>query len=230
MVLTLDKCADAGTWQDAEETRVNSPSNVVLLARAIRNVTKDKNPGIEQIVYYQSGIGTSFDAVTRIWTGLFGEGLMDHVREAYGFLVANWIPGDEIYLFGFSRGAYTARSVGGLISEFGMLTKRGMDGIGYVLDAYRKKELGVPTEFKTLTDKYERSATNVPIQFIGVWDTVGSLGIPDAYLFGMKLPVVNAVLGKINAQYQFSDTNLHSNIKFACQAYLLVKAITVVWR
>ena len=81
---------------------MNSPSNVVLLSRAINKTAAD---GTEQISYYQRGIGTTFGLLTRLRSGAVGDGLMEHVREAYGFIVHNWEPGDEIYLFGFSRGA-----------------------------------------------------------------------------------------------------------------------------
>jgi uncharacterized protein (DUF2235 family) len=198
---------------------MTSPTNITLLSRAILQKTRT---GTEQIVLYQPGIGTSLDALTRIWTGTFGEGLMSNVREVYGFIVNNWEEGDEIYLFGFSRGAYTARSAAGLICRFGLLTKRGMDGIGYVLDAYRKHLLTKPGEIETLASKYERKSANVPIKFVGVWDTVGSLGIPDLYIFGIRASAFDYILGKINQQYQFSDTNLHPMIQYAFQAYHLL--------
>jgi uncharacterized protein (DUF2235 family) len=187
-----------------------------LLARAIKKSE-------DQIVYYQAGVGSSLGLWERL-RGAFGVGLMEHVREAYGFLAHNWIPGDEIYLFGFSRGAYTARSVAGLISDFGLLSKRGMDGIGEVLDAYRKSEPTADKQkaFDALGKKYERTAINVPIQFIGVWETVGELGIPDFYMGSWNLSLLNSlILKRINAQYQFSDVNLHDNVKNAFHAYIL---------
>jgi uncharacterized protein (DUF2235 family) len=211
---------DAGTWQDSEESTMVSPSNVTLLSRAILPISKQPtNPNVEQIVYYQAGVGTSYGQLQRVAAGAVGAGLMEHVREAYGFIVHNWRPGDEIYLFGFSRGAYTARSVSGLISVFGLLTKRGMDGIAIVLDAYRHKKLSDPATFHTLTSNYERSAVNVPVKVVGVWDTVGSLGIPDLYIGGWKPPGIAAVLDAIDENYQFADTNLHANVEFAFQAY-----------
>jgi len=76
---------------------MNSPTNVVLLARAILQQTKEKNPGTEQIVLYQPGVGTSLSTFTRIFGGAFGIGLMENIREAYGFLCANWTEGDEMY-------------------------------------------------------------------------------------------------------------------------------------
>lgn len=207
-----------GTWQDSDEGTMTTPTNLTLMSRVILQTTIKKNPGTEQVVLYQPGVGTSLSTATRVAGGAFGEGLMEMVREAYGFIVHNWNEGDEIYLFGFSRGAYTARSVAGLICIFGLLTKRGMDGIGYVLDAYRGRLLTQPAEIEKLAAKYERRSTNVPIKFVGVWDTVGSLGIPDLYIFGIRASAFDYVLGKINEQYQFSDTNLHPMIENAFHA------------
>ena len=133
----------------------------------------------------------------------------------------------RIYLFGFSRGAYTARATAGVICKFGLLTARGMDGIGYVLDAYGKHQLTDPKVVADLASKYERregldkaNKWSIPIKFVGVWDTVGSLGIPDLYIFGMRASLFDSVLAKINEKYQFADTNLHPNIEFAFHAYL----------
>jgi uncharacterized protein (DUF2235 family) len=198
---------------------MTSPTNITLLSRAILQKTKTKNPGTEQVVLYQPGIGTTYSSMTRVWAGAFGEGLIENIREAYGFIVHNWVEGDEIYLFGFSRGAYTARSVAGLISKFGLLSKRGMDGIGYVLDAYRAHLLDDPSQVDKLASKYERKSVTVPIKFVGVWDTVGSLGIPDLYIFGVKASALDFVLGKINQQFQFADTDLHPMIENAFHAY-----------
>ena len=211
----------AGTWQDSDDGTMITPTNITLLSRAILQKTKVKNPGTEQIVFYQPGVGTSLDALARLKGGAFGDGLIDDVREAYGFIVHNWEEGDEIYIFGFSRGAYTARSVVGLICRFGLLTKRGMDGIGYVLDAYRHHLLTQPGEIEILASKYERRSANVPIKFVGVWETVGSLGIPDLYILGVRASAFDYVLGKINEQYQFSDTDLHPMIQHAFHAYHL---------
>ena len=210
-----------GTWQDNTESTMISPTNITLMSRAILPVTpKDsKKPGVEQIVYYQAGVGTSYGTLERVRAGAVGEGLMEHVREVYGFIAHNYAEGDEIYLFGFSRGAYTARSVSGLISLFGLLTKRGMDGIAYVLDAYRRNELINKAIIDQLGGKYERGFVNVPIKVVGVFDTVGSLGIPDIYVGGWKVPGVDEILSLVDKNYQFADTNLHPNVEHAFQAY-----------
>jgi uncharacterized protein (DUF2235 family) len=78
---------------------MKSPTNATLMARAILQTTVRKNPGTEQIVLYQPGIGTSLSKLTRLYAGAFGEGLMQNVREAYGFISANWSEGDEMYPF-----------------------------------------------------------------------------------------------------------------------------------
>jgi uncharacterized protein (DUF2235 family) len=222
-----------GTWENADEGSMTSPSNVTLLSRAIKQITTVNNPGTEQIVMYQPGIGTNYGWFTRMRAGAFGLGLLQNIREAYGFISHNWSPGDEshrppwhrfsdvsrIYLFGFSRGAYTARATAGIICKFGLLTKRGMDGIGYVLDAYGKHELEDPVKIAALAAKYERKSADVPIKFVGVFDTVGSLGIPDLYIFGIRASLFDSLLAKINQQYQFSDTDIHPNIELAFHAY-----------
>ena len=209
-----------GTWDNANTGDPSeSPSNVVLISRSIHKHSTIKNPA-EQIVFYQGGIGTdALGAYSRLKAGAFGAGLMANVREAYAWISHNWCPDDEIYLFGFSRGAYTVRSIAGLICSFGILTRRGMDGIADVLNAYRQHQFKDPDYLRALGEKYERVAPAVPVKCIGVWDTVGSLGIPDTYILGKTLWPVDAILGRINAQYQFSDTNLHPNVEFAFQAY-----------
>ena len=93
------------------------------ISRAIRAETSD---GIQQVVYYQAGVGTGISLKDRLLGGAIGAGLAENIREAYSFIANNWAPGDEIFLIGFSRGAYTARSVADLIGVMGLLTKAGM--------------------------------------------------------------------------------------------------------
>ena len=104
-------CCD-GTWNDADSAA--EFTNVVRIARTIKPIDTRSNPATPQIVYYHSGVGTS-DALDRVVGGAVGLGLSRNVRDAYAFLAANYCEGDEIFLFGFSRGAYTARSVAGLL-------------------------------------------------------------------------------------------------------------------
>src|SRR5579862_4780352 len=105
-----------GTGQDADGETLQSPSNVCLLSRTVKPVGTKKigvdgepldDDNVDQIVYYQAGVGTKFGRITKLLGDATGAGLKQNVREAYGFICHNWRVGDEIYLFGFSRGAYT---------------------------------------------------------------------------------------------------------------------------
>ncbi len=124
-----------GTWDDSDygyskpmlpwqkETAV-PPSNVTRICRCIN--TFDEEKGRQQIVYYQAGVGSEDNLKDKIIGGLAGFGLAEHVREAYAFLVHNYVPGDEIILLGFSRGAFTARTIGAMVADLGLLTMKGM--------------------------------------------------------------------------------------------------------
>jgi hypothetical protein len=97
-----------------------------------------------------------------------------------------------------------------------------MDGIGYVLDAYQASKFkgpNGPAQIAQLAAKYERKAAIAPIKMVGVFDTVGSLGIPDFYILGQRAALLDDLLGKFNEKYQFSDVSLHPNIEFAMHAY-----------
>ena len=105
-------CFD-GTWN---RLAADCPTNVVLVAEMTKPIASN---GIPQIVYYDEGIGTARDE--RFRGGAFGKGMMDNIREAYRFLLFNYEPGDHIFAFGFSRGAFTARSFVGFIRHAGIL-------------------------------------------------------------------------------------------------------------
>lgn len=127
-----------GTWLNSDgslhDGQIAPPSNVTRITRAIPSVSAD---GIQQIVYYQAGVGSIGTAAGKAIGGISGWGLAEHVREAYTFIANNWSMGDEIFLIGFSRGAFTARSVGGLISQIGVMTKRGLHTFPVVYQASR---------------------------------------------------------------------------------------------
>ena len=115
-----------GTWKRIDAP---DPTNVARLAQAVLPVAPGRVP---QIVCHLDGVGTGQGtgrvsrALDRALGGAFGQGLMASVAAAYRFLVFTWAPGDEIQLFGFSRGAYTARSLAGLIRNVGILPRRVM--------------------------------------------------------------------------------------------------------
>ncbi|KAI0131646.1 hypothetical protein F4776DRAFT_664471 [Hypoxylon sp. NC0597] len=127
-------CCD-GTWQNSDNGYVKPtasnpiptlqiPSNVTRISRAFKRNCSD---GTFQIVYYQSGVGSRSGIVDKILGGAFGLGIAENIREAYAYICANYVDGDEIVLVGFSRGAFTARSIGGMISDLGLLTREGME-------------------------------------------------------------------------------------------------------
>ena len=97
------------------------------MTRIARAILPETESGIPQIVYYQAGIGTEGTWWDHIYGGGTGAGLSENIREAYSFLAKNYMPDDEIFLIGFSRGAFTARSIGSMIASVGLLTTKGME-------------------------------------------------------------------------------------------------------
>ena len=110
-----------GTWNTSEDESV---TNVRRVHDALDVTTKDEHP---QLSYYQDGVGTEGDLVARLLGGIAGFGLDQKVMDAYYWLARTYAPGDRIALFGFSRGAYTARSVAGMIAACGLIDTRDVD-------------------------------------------------------------------------------------------------------
>ena len=127
-------CCD-GTWDSPENTKL-APSNVVRLARALLPGASD---GVPQVLYYDPGVGTG-DILDKLTGGAFGSGLSLNVREAYRFIVHNYEPGDALYFFGFSRGAYTVRSAAGFVRKAGILRKAHADQLAEGWRIYRIRE------------------------------------------------------------------------------------------
>jgi hypothetical protein len=111
--------------------------------------------------------------------GVYGAGLSANVRSAYGFLAHNYNPGDQIYFFGFSRGAYTARAIAGLVTSFGLLTKKGMDNFSHVYQEYYEKQDKTTGPNLVRLEELAGGKANLhddakeSVEIIGVWDTVG---------------------------------------------------------
>lgn len=223
-----------GTWNNSDDGMRNGslaiPSNITRISRAIKAVSQD---GIPQIVNYHQGLGTEGGPLSRFIGGTTGKGLSDDVREAYSFLANNYHPGDEILLLGFSRGAFTARSIAGLIGEVGLLTKKGLNTLPEVYEDvqnrrnpdYRPKHADLPFPRKPSADdpryaeELERrglTRLDIPIKAIGVWDTVGSLGIPRIGFLqraGLQMKQSRATA--------FHDTKLSNCVENAFQALAL---------
>ena len=161
IVLCLD-----GTWNTVAKT--STPTNVVRFAQSVLPESGDA----PQVVYYNAGVGTD-GPIDRVVGGVFGVGLKRNVQRAYMFCALNYQPGDEIYIFGFSRGAYTARAVAGIIGRVGLVYPRHFDRFEEVWRHYRRR-----------SQAPELADPNVPIKCVGVWDTVGSYGIPAGFGLG----------------------------------------------
>jgi uncharacterized protein (DUF2235 family) len=198
-------CAD-GTWNEAEandpETQRPLPTNVLKVARAI--LPRDEH-GLEQVVYYHEGVGT-FGSWDKFTGGAFGRGMERNVRALYRFIVNNFVDGDEIYLFGFSRGAFTARTLVGFMNKVGLLQK---DDEYYTKVLYDLYESSAGQNSEAWSQAFRNIKDHRPcpsIKFVGVWDTVGALGAP-------------GMLGKFTGnKYKYHDVDLNSNVKNAHHA------------
>lgn len=165
-------CFD-GTWNTPDSG--SQPTNVVKLLRAIPSRADD---GISQIAFYDKGVGTG-GLTDRIIGGASGAGLTENVIDGYRFLGNNYSDNDEIYIFGFSRGAYTARSLAGLIGQVGILMPECLGGsLHKVMKILRDRSLDHEGKQRTIEEMNLDRYVDVSIKCVGVWDTVGSLGIP----------------------------------------------------
>lgn len=210
-------CCD-GTWSNAEqeENGISSPTNVVKIYNAIAEVDAD---GVKQLKYYHPGVGgEDTGPINAVLGGAIGMGISRHIRSAYHWLGNNYEEGDEIYLFGFSRGAFTARSLGGMLSQ-------GLLDLHYISSDFswprikKAYDEGYRVEGSTLDDWAEsdwvffNQKRETPIHFIGVWETVGALGVPD------DLEIFNIFDNK--KKWEFHNVSLGNSIKHARHAMAL---------
>ena len=193
-------CFD-GTW-DRLVSDWPWPTNAVLTAQSI---TPRSEHGTVQIIHYDEGVGTSF--ASKYLGGIFGIGVLRVLVNAYTFLVFNYQPGDEIFVFGFSRGAFTARAFVGMLRKIGILPRSNAKEIYSVVKQYRKGAYETDYDFDALlkfrltnspivcvdatedtwrcqNKKGYRSgdAPILRIRYLGVWDTVASIGIAQGAL------------------------------------------------
>ncbi|MEU5262764.1 DUF2235 domain-containing protein [Amycolatopsis sp. NPDC021455] len=205
MAKRLVICCD-GTWDKLGRP---NPTNVAKVKNA---VAETDSAGIRQIAFHGDGVGTGPGLWDHLTGGAFGAGLSAKVRDAYGFVVDNFEPGDELFFFGFSRGAYTARSTVGFIRNCGVLRRENAGLVKEAYRLYRDRDTSATgpnsPKAKEFREKYAHE-DRTPIRFIGVWDTVGALGIP---LSGGRL------LNLLNRRWQFHDTQLSSIVQSAFQA------------
>lgn len=179
----------------------NEDSNVAKLFRAA-----DKSADSRQICFYDPGVGSTneFPAVnplesrwrrvTRMLGLGLGRGVFDNIAEGYRFLVENYQNGDRIAIFGFSRGAFTARAIGGMVNMFGLIHSPGLSILPYLVRSYFSPP-GAANQTGQVREDFARdvikhfSLGRTPLlHFVGVWDTVESVGMD---LFGRGLKISN---------------------------------------
>jgi uncharacterized protein (DUF2235 family) len=162
-----------GTWNS-----IDSNTNVWRMRALCAAKSKDGKP---QLVYYEVGVNGFLG-------GVFGQGLDENIRLAYEWLIENYNDGDEIFIFGFSRGAFTARSLAGLVALEGILKAGSPIGLTELFARYQK---GNEESIWTLKDKETSGDTSITddekwllkysqpakVKVVGVWDTVGSVGV-----------------------------------------------------
>jgi uncharacterized protein (DUF2235 family) len=157
-------CAD-GTWDSTQ-----NDTNVYKLFKAIP-VSSD------QVAYYDDGVGSDGTLIEKLLGGAFGAGLFQKIKDGYTKIAQVYEPGDDLFIFGFSRGAYTARSLAGMIAVCGLPTASfDANLVTPAFNAYRQKD---PIQRKSILDGLSQyNLFDAKLKMVGVWDTVGSLGIP----------------------------------------------------
>ena len=196
-------CCD-GTWNDLEMRFI---TNVGRLVQALTAVGRSDEQAITQHVYYDDGVGADArSGLQKSLQGAVGAGIDNLIYEAYRHICINYHDGDEICLFGFSRGAYTARSVAGMIGKVGLVPRSELKHIPGALEAYRSKNPDLQQAFR----KTARSVAP-KITLLGCWDTVGALGIPNKLDW---LPFDNLSRKRV----QFHDLKLSPHIERALHA------------
>ncbi|KFA81471.1 hypothetical protein S40288_03337 [Stachybotrys chartarum IBT 40288] len=240
-------CCD-GTWMNGDngytepglfspKGTLQVPSNVTRITRLFKRKCSD---GKMQIISYESGVGTGSNTLDTITGGAFGLGLSERVRESYSFLCTNYVSGDDIFLVGFSRGAFTARTVAGMVGDLGLLTRAGVEHFyaifrdmqNWMNDDYRDPFPDVPFPNKpkgpNAADEYrarleqlgytrvtQTDGSLIKVKAVCVWDTVGSLGIPRvSWLEQLGIRADNE-------EYKWHDTNLSDRIEHAFHALAL---------
>ncbi len=195
-------CFD-GTWNTPDNNGAN-PTNVVKILRAIRSSGDD---GVRQMIFYDKGVGTG-GLADRIAGGASGAGLTANMIDGYRFLANNWEHEDEIYVFGFSRGAYTARCLAGFVGLAGMFSPLHLGAdLDSAIEVYRDSGLSYEEKRSRIGNLPVQREPSVRIRCLGVWDTVGSLGIPGD--IGRRI---------LPGKYYFRDVVLGAGIDVALHA------------
>ncbi|MGL4235296.1 DUF2235 domain-containing protein [Tabrizicola sp.] len=207
-------CFD-GTWNAVDSERAET--NVARLSRAVR--ANSGGDGVPQLCLYLRGVGTSGSRLERLFAGATGAGTEDIIRSAYMFLSQNYVPAhknesgkdvaaDEIFLIGYSRGAFAARSLSGLLGSVGLLKRQSLPNLSTAWNYYRDFKNRSPQDFVRRNAKKKiETHDEVAVDFLGVWDTVGALGVPVG------------ILGEISdGIFGFHDTTPSRIVRHGAQA------------
>jgi uncharacterized protein (DUF2235 family) len=218
-----------GTWNTLDDN-----TNVWRLKALCAQRGTD---GVRQVAFYSRGVGTS--RFEKVRGGVLGVGIDRNVAQAYEWLIETYEPDDEIFIFGFSRGAYTARSLAGFIALCGLLKPGAPLGTAQLFDRYRKGDetrtirwLKEQEKAGTLIDAEREErwmltySMPVPVKMVGVWDTVGSLGVStltdhdwSKILGYSRLPDLSKIPGisKLRLLSRSSFAFLHTGLRLPIQ-------------
>jgi uncharacterized protein (DUF2235 family) len=205
-------------------------TNVFKLFEAVDLNGHRTDPQLDaQLAFYDDGVGTKGNTLLKAMAGATGHGLKRNVKDLYKSLARVYDPGDRIYLFGFSRGAFTARTLAGLIGTCGVVdggscktTDALRDAVEAAYVAYRTRYSSLLTtarrrllQSRSSEDAVARFQSSVKvhrdvsIEFIGVWDTVDAVGMPFA---------LAGIVNRFIYQFKFPTQNLGKSVKRACHA------------
>jgi len=216
---------------------VNLRGQVTAETQALRDETemvcKDAAGNVLQVAKYLHGVGDSRNPVMKVLGGVFGVGVIARIVRGYTYISRNYQSGDSIHISGFSRGAYTARALAGMIAKIGLLNKETYDPNDKE-DGYRRgyeawiKAKGITFQGKDILINMLNTVTglaeevvarialkprdlipDVPMSSVGVWDTVGSMGIPE-YIKGRRRDL-----------FSFVDTALNPKVEHGFHAMAL---------
>lgn len=210
-------CSD-GTWNtpEQEDNGILAPTNVVKLKNCLAPNATVEGAAVEQRVYYHPGVGTEGGLLSRTAGGAWGQGLSNNIQSGYEWLARNYAPNDRIFLFGFSRGAYTVRSLCGMLNSCGLLDLSEVE----VAEGWKRVEITYQKGYRDAKPRTQwangwafHHQRETPVHFIGVWDTVGALGVPD------DLAILNLFDKQEN--WRFHNTSLGKNVTIARHAVAL---------
>lgn len=215
-------CID-GTWSRLNQ---KSPTNIAKIARSVEHESKD---GAKQIVVYTPGVGAADDlqasASGALAGGLFGEGLERDIVQTYVRLSLNYQAGDDIFIFGYSRGAFSARSLAAMIRRCGVLRRRHVDQASAAFALYRSGKPADDPACVEFRNRYGKSAhggpdgaggkADVDVAYTGLFDTVGQRGLPSG---------LGPLTDWMNKRYEFHDVKLGAHVKSARHACAIDEA------